>query len=288
VLHLDFVVAQRFIPWVTVLRRIRSFVALCLAMVPSLTAQVPDSTHRAAPRIIGVFDSRTGEPLAGVEVIDALTGTYATTTATGTARIDFVAYRGDATLVELRKLGYQAKQLLVSKSDTAAITEVLDRAIQLAPVVSTEHYRIDRDPGLRDGFETRCQSKLVTCFRDEDLLKKQNGNLADVLIHANGITIGACGGGSGKLTASRSAQCGKIAMHSATTPPPYCAPTYFIDGIAWNPIVGTPVDVVPGPPPAAPYTPENVKSIEVYPAGQIRPLRFEGDVTCGAVVIWTK
>jgi hypothetical protein len=31
-----------------------------------------------------------------------------------------------------------------------------------------------------------------------------------------------------------------------------------------------------------------VKGVEVYMSEQNRPLRFTGDPTCGAIVIWTK
>jgi hypothetical protein len=252
-----------------------------------LAAQARDSTRHAALRIIGVFDARTGEPLDGVQVIDALSGTYATTTPTGTARLDFIVFRGAGALIELRKLGYEARQVVVSGTDTASVTETLERLTELAPVVTSERYRVDLDPGLRAGFETRCQSKAATCFRDEDLLKKQNGNLADLLVRAEGVMLTPCGDrgkGSGRVTA----KCGGIAMHPVASPPRYCTPTYFINGIVWNPIMESAVDVVPGMPAMAPFTPENVKSIEVYAPERVRPLRFEGDPTCGAVVLWTK
>jgi hypothetical protein len=97
---------------------------------------------------------------------------------------------------------------------------VLEPVAMLAPVVTTERYRIDRDAGAWEGFEQRCQSKSVTCIRNEDLEKRPTSNLADFL----------------------------------------------------NP----------------PCTPTNVKAVEVYPPEKPRPLRFQGDPTCGVVVIWTK
>jgi hypothetical protein len=71
-------------------------------------------------------------------------------------------------------------------------------------------------------------------------------------------------------------------------PPAYCEPSIFVDGFWWNPHVTSPIDMQPDTPPAAPFTPANVKGVEVYPTGAARPLRFEGDPLCGAVVIWTK
>jgi hypothetical protein len=262
-------------------------VAIALATPFGGRATAQDSTH-AASRLIGIFDVRTGNPLGGVLVVDALSGTYAVTTATGTARLDFLTFRGTATFVELRKLGYQPKEVLVSRTDTVSITEVMEPFVELAPVVSTERYRIDRDPGLWSGFETRCQSKSVTCIRNDQIEKRPSANLADFLIHAVGIVIGSCGGGSRLGSAGRNGQCGKIAMRGVVIPPAFCQPTFFIDGFEWSPSIGAPADLVPGRPPEAPYTPSNVKAMEVYPPERVRPLRFAGDPTCGAIVMWTK
>jgi len=249
------------------------------------SGQVGDSVRRTPVRIIGVYDSRNGTPLQGVQVVDAFSGSYVVTTSTGTARLDFVTYRGVAAFVELRKLGYEAKSVLVSKGDTTAITELMTPVTQLAPVVTTETYRVDRDLGRWEGFEQRCQTKSAYCIRSDELEKHETSNLADLLVRANGMTIGSCGGGS----AGRNTQCGKIAMRPSTIPPAFCQPTFFIDGFEWNSHPGAPADLVPGQPAQAPYTPANVKAVEVYPPGKPRPLRFQGgDPSCGVVVIWTK
>jgi hypothetical protein len=254
----------------------------------SVAAQTADSTRPPAIRIIGVFDARTGGPLQGVQVRDAFSGNYVMTSATGTARLDFLTFRGAAAFVELRRLGYEAKQVIVSRADTASITELLEPAVTLAPVVTTEKYRIDRDVGRWEGFEQRCQSRSVTCIRTEDLERRPAANLADFLIRAEGVTLGACGGGSGHGGAGRNAQCGKIAMKPVVIPPAYCEPTFFVDGFEWNSHMGSPADMAPNTPPQAPYTPSNVKAVEVYPPERPRPARFQGDPTCGVVVVWTK
>jgi len=255
-------------------------------------AQRADSARPApAPRMIGVYDSRTGDPLPGVEVRDMFSGTYAVTTATGTAPIGFVDFHGEAGLIQLRKLGYAAKQIVVSRGDTVSITEVLEPAVELAPVVTNERYRIDRDAGRWEGFDQRCHSKDVTCIRSDALDAKPGANIADFLVRADGVMVGACGGAGGLgLTrgAQRSTQCGKIAMHSVVIPPAYCQPTFFVNGFEWDSHMGAPVDLAPNRPAEGPYTPTNVKGVEVYPPDKPRPLRFQGDPLCGAVVIWTK
>jgi hypothetical protein len=263
-------------------RRVPLIVAALIAATASTgRGQVADSTHRAPTRIIGVFDAESGAPLEEVQVRDVFGGAYAVTTATGTARIDFLTFRGAAAIVQLRKVGYEPKQLIVSRGDSTPITETMERLTMLPTVVTTAKYRIERDAGRWAGFEQRCRSKLVTCIRDDELAKQPSANLADVLIHAPGITIGACSKGTG-----RDGQCGRIAMRSTTIPPSYCKPTIFVDGFEWS--IDSPIDLVPGRSAEAPYTPTNVKAVEVYSSERVRPLRFTGDPTCGAIVIWTK
>jgi hypothetical protein len=223
-----------------------------------------------------------------VQVRDALTGTYALTTETGTVALGFLSFRGDAAIVQMRKLGYDARQILLSRADTTPLTETLDPVSVLAPVTITEKYNVNRDAGRWEGFEQRCQAAAITCFRAEDMARNASASLADMLVHAKGVTIGACGGGTGSGRDSRHTQCGKIAMHSSVIPPAYCQPTIFIDGFEWNPVIGAATDLVPGEPAQAPYTPANVKAVEVYPPTGARPMRFTGDPVCGAVVIWTK
>jgi len=218
-----------------------------------------------------------------VQVRDVFSGTYAVTTATGTVRLDYLTFRGAAAFIERRRLGYQMKQIVVNRADTTPITEVMEPVVTLPRVVTTAKYRIDRDAGRWDGFEERCRSASVTCIRNEQLEQQPAANLADLLIRAPGITLGACGSVRG-----RSEQCGRIAMKPTTSPPAYCQPTFFVDGFEWNTKMGAPTDLTPGRPAEGPYTPTNVKGVEVYMSEQNRPLRFTGDPTCGAIVIWTK
>jgi hypothetical protein len=259
-----------------------STIAMIAVCSSPLMGQTADSV-RASTRIIGVFDARTGLPLAGVQVRDVFSGAVAATTATGTARLNFLTFRGGAALVELAKLGYQAKEIVVSRADSVSITEIMEPFVELAPVVTTEKYRLDRDAGKWAGFEQRCRTTSVTCIRSSDLEKNPSANIADFLIHAPGVTMGTCGGGR-----TRNQQCGKVAMRSTTIPPSYCQPTFFVDGFEWNSRIGAPTDLTPGTPPQAPFIPSNVKAVEVYSSERNRPLAFEGDATCGAVVIWTK
>jgi hypothetical protein len=101
----------------------------------SFVARADDADPVAAPvsapsdayrrRILGVFDDSTGAVLSGVEVVDFATGTFATTTPTGTASLAFLP-EGTAT-IELRKTGYASQKLevTISPRDTLPITVLL-------------------------------------------------------------------------------------------------------------------------------------------------------------------
>lgn len=257
--------------------------ALLLACWPAAAALCQQARSAPTAPLIGVYDAATGDALSGVQVRDEFSGTYALTSSTGTARMSFLSFRGAASVVRLMKLGYEPKTIIIAEGDTTPRTEVLERVTTLAPVVTTERYRLDRDLGQWDGFARRCAQHAITCFADSALAVRASSNMADLLVRATGITIGACG-----MDKTRNSQCGRVSMRSAVIPPAYCEPSIFVDGYLWNPHVTSPIDMRPGPPPAAPFTPSNVKGVEVYPTDEPRPLRFQGDPMCGAIVIWTK
>jgi hypothetical protein len=271
-------------------RVLRRLIMMVFVLLPpqQVAAQSYDSTRATRMKIIGVFDPRSGEPIAGVLVRDIFTGTSVVTSATGTARLDFISYRGGAAIVQLQKVGFEAKQIFVNRGDTNSVTEVLEPATALAPMVTTEKYVIARDAGLREGFAMRCTSKSVTCFDAREIEKHPLANVADLLIHAEGVTLGGCGGGKGKWMANRNGLCNTIAMKPTAIPPAFCYPTFFIDGFEWDSSMGSPIDSMPGHPAVGAFTPSNIVAIEVYPPEKPRPLRFSGNPICGAVVIWTK
>jgi hypothetical protein len=78
-------------------------------------------------RLLGVFDEQTGEPLPGADVVDVATGTFATTTVTGTISLRFLPAGTSALLV--RKTGYLDTKLdvTISPRDTVPITLTLKR-----------------------------------------------------------------------------------------------------------------------------------------------------------------
>jgi hypothetical protein len=78
-------------------------------------------------RLIGVYDDGNGDPLAGVDVIDAASGTRARTTATGTVSLFFLPE--GANLIRLHHDGFRdtTVTLTISPRDTVPLTFVLSR-----------------------------------------------------------------------------------------------------------------------------------------------------------------
>jgi hypothetical protein len=241
------------------------------ACLIALAAVAPAHAQLIAPAIVHVRVTDTlGVPIADANLASlrarqqeaVLIGrTDASGTHTFTLQPESASYR-----IAVRKLGYveTTRRLLVAPGDTVSIElplATLAPATQLPAIVTTEKYRLDTDPGLWEGFDRRCQSKLVFCFGDAYLGDRPSYSLVDVLSHADGII----------------SHSGPPTMHASTLGK--CQPTYYVDGfkwgLGWNALVSS-------------YGLLQLKGMEVYRSEQPRPLRFEGDPVCGAIVFWTK
>jgi hypothetical protein len=110
---------------------------LLLAGLFAITAQNAAAQARIPGRIIGVFDDRTGLPLAEVIVEDMFTGWSAQTTATGTVSLFYVDTGG--TMLRVKKVGYVPQTMPVrnSPTDTTPITVILKPSAQVLPTATT-------------------------------------------------------------------------------------------------------------------------------------------------------
>lgn len=79
----------------------------------------------AYPRLLGVYDEKTGMPIEGAEVYDSVTTLAATTTVTGTISLGFL--RPSGAVLVIRKSGYALQKVAVSltANDTTPITLML-------------------------------------------------------------------------------------------------------------------------------------------------------------------
>ena len=159
--------------------------AASLALIPSpAPGQTPATTTALAPyryRLLGVFDSQSGEPLEGAEVVDVMSKTSAATTRTGTVALSYLPDGGS--LVRIQKLGYQPQTLMIaiSPADTVPITILL---VALTPTLPTV---VTRDsapkyigPGLR-GFEERRHLGFGHFLTEAELKKHENARMTSVV-----------------------------------------------------------------------------------------------------------
>jgi hypothetical protein len=86
----------------------------------------PTSSYRN--RLLGLFDEETGEAIVGAEVADSTSGTFATTTQTGTISLIFLP-EGVSTL-RIRKAGYAELRVpvVISPKDSLPLTLTLTKS----------------------------------------------------------------------------------------------------------------------------------------------------------------
>ena len=89
------------------------------------------SQQLPSARTITVYDSLTGQPLAGVRVRDSSTGQLVVTSSAGTADLGFLLFRGPSATVELLKLGFASTTVAIQRNDTARIAFRLSRISRL-------------------------------------------------------------------------------------------------------------------------------------------------------------
>ena len=153
-------------------------------------AAVPASTAYRA-RVLGVYDEDTGEPLAGVRVLDIATGFSAQTTATGTVSLVFLPDGGS--LVRLQRIGYQPRTMAVaiSPKDTAPLTIVMRQLVNLPAMLATAKNSTPVISPQLNGFAERMRRGFAGYFVGDSVLRsEENRRLGDVLrSHAPGLRL---------------------------------------------------------------------------------------------------
>jgi hypothetical protein len=112
----------------------KSYTASEYGVAPMESTPAPSIVPAPAPslapyraRLLGVFDALTGDAVVGADVVDVATGTFASTTSTGTVSLAFLP-EGSST-IRIRKPGYAEVSMDVSISprDTVPLTIVIGK-----------------------------------------------------------------------------------------------------------------------------------------------------------------
>lgn len=251
---------------IDVMRLFAGAFALCFAA--ALHAQTAP-TYR---RLVGVFDAETQMPIVGAEVTDRLTGNSMKTSATGHVALVPGFVRSTGAWLTIRMVGYApVGPLILDPTVDTTVIVVMQHAVVLPTVTSTEHYSLTKDAGRRGGFEVRCESKLVSCVRDSVFATNPSKKLADFLTRTGDVRLDCVRGSC------------EVRMQGPTGG--RCVPYYFVNGFLYTPHARGPiVDQI-----NADFPTVNLEAAEIYRSEQPKPLRFEGPIPpCGSVVLWTK
>jgi carboxypeptidase family protein len=132
-------------------------------------------------RLLGVFDSQSGQPIEGAEVTDAFSHTTALTSKTGTVSLAFLPEGGS--MLRIQKIGFKpvTQIVVISPVDTVAITVLMEATAQSLPaVVTKDSAPVFLSPGMR-AFEERRRMGLGRFITEAELRKNDTRSLTNVV-----------------------------------------------------------------------------------------------------------
>ena len=225
-------------------------------------------------RILGVFDSQSGEPIEGAEVVDVMSRTSAATTRTGTVALSYLPEGGS--LVRIQKLGYQPQTLMVeiSPADTVPLTILL---VALTPTLPTV---VTRDsapkyigPGLRS-FEERRKTGLGRYITETELRKHENARMTNVVQQFPSVRV-VC-----PTRGQRQGECFAISTRPASRRALLggaCEIDLYIDGIVVNDNDLQKLNV------------NEFAAVEFYSGAATIPAQYSrSGSSCGVMLLWTR
>jgi len=271
--------------------RIVSLVSFALAAAATLGAQTPSDSGKRVNyayryRLLGVYDEQTGEPLEGVEVADVLNGNKSLTTKTGTVSLLFLPE--GASLIRLRKVGYELQTMTVSISpaDTNPITVVLAHAVQLPTVEVRDSAKKYISPGLQ-AFEERRRVGIGHFLTEDVMRKNETHTLGDVLsTHIPGVMTRY---GvperrpQSKFLLSTRKMCAGNTMTGCRTP--NCFVSVYENNAK---IYDSAVNDVSMIPDVEHMNSRDYAAVEYYAPGEV-PAQYEGTGSgCGVLLLWSR
>jgi hypothetical protein len=273
-----------------------SAAVLLVAASSLVRAQLPPvrdpvaSIKRPPLRILGAFDEASGEPLAGVEIVETATGTSVMTSSTGSANLGLIIPNGGE--IRLRKIGFEEQTMTVSMTakDTVPITILMKRVAELPAVVTKDAAPKYLSPALRS-FDERRKNHASGYFINDSILRKEDDRpLANVLVaHAPGAVVKQVSSASFFLKSPRCSNGGQ--------------PDVYIDGVPlahledprWRiqkPPSGRNAPVVDAreyPIDLNQFQVRDLAGVEYYPDNATMPVQFSRTAAgCGALFLWTR
>lgn len=166
------------------------------ALLAASTAAAQDTT-RAAPsavgRIVGVFDTQSGLPLEGADVIDRIGGSTLRTQRSGLVGLAAFTSQHDSSVVTIRKIGFADTTVLVmtGAADTVPVQIFLRHVTALDSMIVTAT-EVEHAPLYLKDFEQRMLDSKATGAKTigpGEMRKNDGRKLYDFLL-GKGIASG--------------------------------------------------------------------------------------------------
>lgn len=145
-----------------------------LAHVASAQALAASPAPPARQILLGVYDSKSGDPIADAEVVDIVSGDRARTSESGAMSLNWLSSAFDSVAFRVRKLGYRDTLIVLSKSKDLLhdLTITLDRVTTLAQVTVRDSALGYSTRWLSD-FEENKRSRPGRFFTPLDIRKEE-------------------------------------------------------------------------------------------------------------------
>jgi hypothetical protein len=258
--------------------RFATFAALSSAILSSATAgaqrrlvaDIRLPGYRT--RVLGVFDSQSGQPIESAEVVDLVSGSSTHTTKTGTISLGFLSDGGS--LLRIRKVGYESllMPLEITPLDSFPLTVLLKSAVPILPaVVANELAPRYASPVMRAFNERR--SGGMGQFIGEAELRKQDGNMLNLRVQTlSGLAV-SCTKGTSRCYAMSTRQNSAHPLQQKGG----CPVRVLVDGTSR------------GDPDLANMPVRDYDGVEYYAAGASMPEQYNTTGNeCGLLLLWTR
>ena len=238
-----------------------------------LRAQPPASS--ALPRIIGLYDLDSGQPIVGAEV--RVIGTSFSTATSTSGALLLHGFPKGTYFIHARRLGYEATLLPVtlSASDSTPLTWMMRPLPQELNRVVVEGQRT-RYFGKLEGFGRRMREGHASSsafITREEFERRRPARTIDMLYRVPGVVVetGPPGaGGSMKAYVAR----GPIGVERSRA---RCQMKLYLDGLH----IGDSEHLFFVPP-------DDVEAMEVYKPAEV-PIEYNATGSaCGVILVWTR
>ena len=234
----------------------------------------PDTTRgseratRGRSRLTGtVVDAKSGQPIAGAQVVIAGAALAGTTNDRGVFNISGAP--GGTQSLLIRALRYAPEQRSVDLLGETPVS-IQVRLTNLKTMLDTIRVTANRIYSAdRIGLEQRRKSGFGSYFDSTDVQRARPFEVTKLFQSMNGVQV--VGSGFNQ----------RILMRGVMSP---CEPSIVIDGVRLPELSGADLNMM--------VAPEEVAGMEVYTSAGTVPAQFKGlssgSMRCGAVVVWTK